>query len=214
MLKNPAHSAQPSESWTVCIYTIHKRHATIAIGFFGSSRTCLSLWLVYHKGMKSLFPRSLRHILLYQTLFAAFMLFSALTGQYAFDLHPCDLCIYQRYPYFAILAFGLLGYRLAQSDKLALSLVILCIVLLLVDSGIAFYHTGVEYGWFAGPDACSNADAGEMTLEQMRAAIMGAPLVTCSQAMAYILGLSMAAWNTMMAFGAAVLSIIAMRKVL
>ncbi|MFW0777538.1 MAG: disulfide bond formation protein B [Rickettsiales bacterium] len=164
--------------------------------------------------MKSLFPRNLKQILLYQTLFAAFMLFSALTGQYVFDLHPCDLCIYQRYPYFAILVFGVLGYMLVKTDKFALSMVILCVVLLLVDSGIAFYHTGVEYGWFEGPDACSNADSGEMTLEEMRAAIMGAPLVTCSQAMAYILGLSMAAWNAMMAFGAAMLSMFAMKKVL
>ena len=32
-------------------------------------------------------------------------------------------------------------------------------------------------------------------LEELRAEIMNAPLVSCSQAMVYILGLSMAAWN-------------------
>ena len=122
--------------------------------------------------MRIPFPRTHRQLLAALALFSAFMLGSALIGQYGFSLYPCDLCIYQR---------------------------------------IACYHTGVEYGWFKGPDACSNT-GGEMTIEEMRAAIMAAPLVTCDQAMAYIFGLSMAAWNAMMAFAAGAATLFRLRK--
>ena len=151
--------------------------------------------------MRIPFPRTHRQLLAALALFSAFMLGSALIGQYGFSLYPCDLCIYQRYPYAAIVAIGLAGWFFVKSRVLLLWLVALCALLLFADAGIAFYHTGVEYGWFKGPDACSNT-GGEMTIEEMRAAIMAAPLVTCDQAMAYIFGLSMAAWNAMMAFAA------------
>lgn len=160
-----------------------------------------------------LWPKTLRTLLLWVGVFAAFMLSSALIGQYGFDLHPCDLCIYQRYPYLAIIIVSLLGGWVIKSPQVVGWLLLLCVALLFVDTGIAFYHTGVEYGWFLGPDACSNDASGEMTLEQMRAAIRNAPLVTCAQAMAYIFGLSMAAWNAAMAFAVAIATLMVRRKI-
>jgi disulfide bond formation protein DsbB len=41
---------------------------------------------------------------------------------------------------------------------------------------------------------------------------MNAPLVSCAQAMAYIFGLSMAAWNAMLSFAAACGTLWLMRK--
>ena len=163
--------------------------------------------------MRFLIPRTFRQLLGVQALFAAFMLTSALIGQYGFNLHPCDLCILQRYPYAAMIGMGALGYYLVRSETLRFWLVLIGMALLFADAGIAFYHTGVEYGWFKGPDACSNTVTGEMTLEDMRAAIMNAPLVTCAQAMAYIFGLSMAAWNAMMAFAAGLATLIMVRRI-
>ncbi len=123
------------------------------------------------------------------------MLATALVGQYVFGLHPCDLCIYQRIPYAAIIAIGVVGGLLVKSQKIRYALVIICALLFLLDASIAGYHTGVELGVFKGPTACSSNSSGEKTLEELRAEIMNAPLVTCAQAMIYVLGLSMAAWN-------------------
>jgi disulfide bond formation protein DsbB len=60
----------------------------------------------------------------------------------------------------------------------------------------------VERGWFKGPDACAAA-AGGGSLEDLRRQIMEAPLVSCDQAMGHVLGLSLAEWNTLAAFGMA-----------
>jgi disulfide bond formation protein DsbB len=142
---------------------------------------------------------TVKSLLLACAAFSAALLGGALVGQYMFDLHPCDLCILQRYPYLAILVISVPAALWMQSRTQKIMLLV-CVVLLFTDAGVAFYHTGVEQGWFKGPDACSaGSSSGEMTLEEMRRAIMNAPLVSCSQAMGYVLGLSLAAWNAMLA---------------
>jgi disulfide bond formation protein DsbB len=124
----------------------------------------------------------------------------ALIGQYGFGLFPCHLCLYQRYPYLAIILLSLASYGWVKSTRLLQMLVVLVGLLFTVDAGIAAYHAGVEKGWFAGPSGCTNRSAGgEQTLEQMMAEIRNAPLVSCDQAMIEVFGLSMAAWNALAA---------------
>ena len=136
-----------------------------------------------------------RKILFLQAIAAALTVSAALVSQYGFHLHPCELCLLQRYPYAVISVVGLLAAMVVKAPKIQLVFVLLCTLIFALDASIAFYHTGVEMNIFAGPDACSNTASGEQTLEEMRAAILNAPLVSCKQAMAYFFGLSMAAWN-------------------
>ena len=145
----------------------------------------------------------LRALLGLLALASAGLLAAALVAQYGFGLHPCHLCILQRYPYALVVALGLVGCVFVRPERAVFGLVLLCGALFLVDAGIATYHAGVEAGIFTGPSGCTSSDTGEQTLEEMRAAIMNAPLVTCDQAMAHILGLSLAAWNALAAFALA-----------
>jgi disulfide bond formation protein DsbB len=147
---------------------------------------------------------NIRNLLLFSAVASALLLGAALVAQYGFNLHPCELCMKQRYPYVAIMAVGLLSAAIYRS-KPAFLAAVLCVLLFLLDGGIAFYHTGVEFGWFPGPADCSNPATGDLTIEEMRRQIMEAPLVPCSQAMAYVFGLSLAAWNAIAAFSLAVL---------
>jgi disulfide bond formation protein DsbB len=137
---------------------------------------------------------NLRLVVMLAGLAAALMLSVALIGQYGFDLYPCELCIYQRYPYAALVLLGVAAFFIRKPSWLK-PMAWLGALLFAVDAGIAFYHSGVELGWFKGLSGCSNDPSQDMTLEEMRAAIMNAPLVTCDQAMIEVLGLSMAAWN-------------------
>ncbi len=147
---------------------------------------------------------SFRGILLLQAAAAFAALIMAFIAQYFFLLHPCELCIFQRYPYAVIIIIAIVGaWRKPQ-----LIPVLICVALFALDAGIAFYHAGVELDIFKGPDGCSNNSSGEQTLEEMRAAILNAPLVSCKQAMAYFLGISMAAWNGIYASFCASLAII------
>ncbi len=143
-------------------------------------------------------------------LFSAAMLTTALISQYGFDLHPCDLCIKQRIPYAFIVFLGVAGFILRNKQHVIRWFVYAAIALLFMDAAIAFYHAGVELGIFPGPSGCSGSGKTGLTLEEMRAEILKAPLVTCDQAMIHVLGLSMAAWNAIAAFGAGIASIFAL----
>ena len=144
---------------------------------------------------------SLRQALAGVAGFSALALGLALVAQYGYGLHPCDLCLYQRVPYGLIMLVGAVGLRVSKPKTQRL-LLALCAALFLADAVIAAYHTGVELGIFTGPSACSGTAKPGQTLEELRAAILHAPLVSCAQAMAYFLGLSMAAWNAIVATGA------------
>lgn len=152
-----------------------------------------------------------RQILLLQAAASAAILSAALIGQYFFALHPCDLCLYQRYPYIMAIIIALIAL-LIKKPQLIKYAVYACILLFIVDAGIATYHAGVEAGVFPGPSACSSSGGGEMTIEELRAQILNAPLVSCDQAMVHIFGLSMAAWNALAAVGLIFFSIITMRR--
>jgi disulfide bond formation protein DsbB len=154
---------------------------------------------------------SMRQLLLVCAVAAAVILGAALVAQYGFGLYPCELCMYQRYPYMAIIALGLFGAFLIKSERWRFALALLCGVLFLTTAGIAFYHAGVEWGIFTGPTACSSAGSPDQTLEEMREALRNAPLVPCDQPMAKILGLSLAGWNAIVAFALALFTFAALR---
>jgi len=140
----------------------------------------------------------LRALLLAAGCTSAAMLCGAWVAQYGFGLHPCELCMAQRYPYMAILVIAAAAC-LIPSPRRQWHAALLCGALFLLDAGIAGYHTGVELGVFKGPSACSGAALSGQSLEEMRRIIMNAALMPCNQPAAYFLGLSMAAWNSMIA---------------
>lgn len=142
-----------------------------------------------------------RQLLLLVAFASAGILGGALIGQYFFDLHPCHLCILQRWPHGLVVALAFAGFAFIKTDKKLRVVLMLCCAILLVGAGIASYHAGVEMGILKGPDGCSADASSEVSLEELRAQISGAALVSCTQAMAYIFGLSMAAWNALISLG-------------
>lgn len=129
---------------------------------------------------------------------SASALAAALIAQFGFGLVPCHLCLLQRIPYAAVIALALAAVYLTANrrwQRLALSSIAL---LFTVGAGLAAYHAGVEAGIFPGPAGCTAQSAAGADLAQLRAEIMGAPLVTCDQAMLHVLGISLAGWNALL----------------
>lgn len=150
----------------------------------------------------------LRHsrLLVGMALVSGLMLCGVLFGQFVIGWHPCHLCFLQRYPYIAIILLAAIGLFVRGKPRAQATLVMLGILCFLITSGIGAYHVAVELQWIEGPSSCSAPDTTGMTLQEMREALRNAPLVSCDQAMAYVLGLSLAAWNFMIALGMAILS--------
>ena len=134
---------------------------------------------------------------------SAVALASAFTAQYVFGLEPCALCIYQRWPYGAAIALGLVA--LATGGRPGALVVGLCGVVFTVDAGIAAYHVGVEQGVFQGLAACTGAGAETPdTIEELKARMLERPPANCADVPWSLFGVSMAGYN---AFYAAALAI-------
>jgi disulfide bond formation protein DsbB len=134
-------------------------------------------------------------------LACASALLAALGFQHLGGLAPCPLCILQRWPHGIALVFGLAaiawpGRALRVATALAASA-------LTAGAVIAFYHAGVEQGWWPGPDTCAVPDPSSMSTDDLLARLQATPVVRCDEIPWSFLGLSMAAWNVPLSLGIA-----------
>ena len=137
-------------------------------------------------------------------LASAAILASALGSQYFGGLHPCELCIWQRWPYVATTVLALAAFVLPRgARRVALALAGL---VFLAGAGIAAFHVGVEQGWWQGLAACGGNLPEARTVEEMRAALMRQPVVRCDEVAWSLFGISMAGWNFLLSIGLAALS--------
>lgn len=120
----------------------------------------------------------------------------ALASQYGLGLKPCILCLYQRGPYtIAALLAGLALWPGLSLPRIRLLLAV-CALAFTINSGIAFFHNGVEQHWWTGTAAClGGGPALPTTPEQMLAQLAGPPAPRCDQIPWTLFGLSMAAYN-------------------
>jgi len=120
----------------------------------------------------------------------------AYISQFGFDLQPCILCLYQRKPFFAIIALASLAIVFFKTEKQQKIALFLCAIFLLINVGIASYHVGVEKKIFRGPSTCSSQNLdGIDDLKKLEAAIFATKAIRCDEPSFVFLTLSMAAWN-------------------
>ncbi|WP_425450302.1 disulfide bond formation protein B [Virgifigura deserti] len=125
----------------------------------------------------------------------------ALLAQYVGGLAPCALCLYQRYAYGAAILFAVIAFLLRDRPALLRLVVGLAGLALLTSAGIGVFHVGVEQHWWAGSSACGGALDPNLSLDELRAQIMNAPVVRCDEVAWSLFGLSMAGYNALYAGG-------------
>ena len=141
----------------------------------------------------------------------ALLLAAALVFQYGFGLAPCVLCIYQRWPYAALIILGAiaLGLGLRKHTKPSAAIIALCALVFFGESVLAAYHVGVEYHWWKSAfEGCStgfNAATGGSILAQIEAT----QAVRCDAVAWSMFGISMAGYNAIIAFGMGVYTLAA-----
>ncbi|MBW8727037.1 MAG: disulfide bond formation protein B [Inquilinus limosus] len=125
---------------------------------------------------------------------------TVLASQYLGGLQPCELCLYQRWPWGAAIALGVLAVVIRPARRVLVGLAGLVILL---GGLLAAYHAGVEYGWFPGFTSCTSAiSAGGGSVASLRDQLLNAPVVRCDVPGFVLFGISMAGYN-------AILSVIA-----
>jgi disulfide bond formation protein DsbB len=135
------------------------------------------------------------------------LLLGALAFQYWGGLAPCKLCIWQRWPHGIAAAAAALG--LFALPALAALIGLLSV---LTGAGIAFYHTGVERGWWPGPTSCSGGgDLSGLSGADLLSTEGAGAIVMCDEVAWEMLGLSMASWNGLASLGLAAVWVLALR---
>jgi disulfide bond formation protein DsbB len=133
-------------------------------------------------------------------LASGFTLLTVLGFQYLGGYQPCELCHWQRYPYVATFALGLVGAAVPAARRLVLAL---CGLLFVVGAGIAAYHVGVEQHWWQGTAACGSTFGPAGSLDELRARLLAQPVVRCDEVAWSLFGISMAGYNFMLSLALA-----------
>lgn len=115
-----------------------------------------------------------------------------------FGYAPCELCLKQRWAYYAAIPLALIVAMLARANPQPARLGLYLLALLWIASMVfGIYHSGVEWKWWAGPDTCTGS-GGLTGLPDL-----SKPAVMCDQAAIRIFGLSLAGWNAVISLALA-----------
>ena len=126
-------------------------------------------------------------------IFIVLILISAYIVEFGLGHKPCKLCVYQRVPYF--LAIFLIAQML-YIKKLEKILLLTLSLLFFVSFILAFYHFGIEQGFFQESIACYTENLqNELTKEQILKKLKQSN-ISCKNVDFRIFGLSLASINS------------------
>ena len=150
----------------------------------------------------NLFP-SRKNFYLIILLISASSILSALYIEFILEYKPCKLCIYQRIPYLAAIFISFIGFNYYKNDNI---LIILTIVFTL-SSIISGYHFGIENNFFDELSSCTNNSLDQLNKEELLETLGKNMPVNCKDATFKILGISLAAINTIFSILIVIISI-------
>jgi disulfide bond formation protein DsbB len=136
-------------------------------------------------------------------------IFGAYFFQYALGYRPCPLCLEQRIAYYVsipLAAMILLGVSVGSSRKVMMLAFVVIAGAMLWNSGLAAYHSGVEWQWWEGPKDCSGPVTNFGTAGGLRDLIQNTRVIRCDEAAWRFLGLSLAGYNVLISLAMAVIA--------
>jgi len=152
-------------------------------------------------------------------LLASLALLGAAHGFERFEgLAPCNLCLKQREAYWAAVAVAAVAtaWTLFSGARRGTPRIAAFLLFLVFTTGAvtAGFHAGGEMGWWALPATCMAG--GAVDLDSLTSLALGTavsePIVACDAVTWRWLGLSMAAWNFLIAVALAGYSLTAAKR--
>ncbi|ABD05210.1 conserved hypothetical protein [Rhodopseudomonas palustris HaA2] len=125
------------------------------------------------------------------------------------DFHPCPLCLEQRYAYYASVPLAaLIAIAARREAPVSLLLAGLAVLALLAlgNAGLAAYHAGVEWKFWAGPSDCSGPVLDLSRAGSLLDQLDKVTVVRCDEAQWRMFGLSFAGYNVLLSLAIAALA--------
>ena len=130
---------------------------------------------------------------------------STLIIQYWLGHEPCRLCLYERIPYFLSILLITKIFFIKKYERITLLILFL---VFMSSTVLAFYHFGIEQGFFSESLACTTGDLSKTLSKEELLQQLKQNSISCKNVSFRILGLSLAAINTIFSL---VLSVIFLR---
>ena len=127
----------------------------------------------------------------------SFILFFAFFVEYKLGHQPCKLCLYERVPYFLsmLLIFKMLFIR--NYEKITL---LLLSIVFIISSLLAFYHFGIEQGFFSESFICEATNLDKNLTKEELLSQLSTTIVSCKDVTFSFYGFSLASINTIFSF--------------
>lgn len=123
----------------------------------------------------------------------------ALFFEYVLGYTPCSLCLDGRQPHYFAMGAALIAGILSREANIGIGVLIflgLCVVAYLAGAGVSFYHAGVEYHWWEGPETCGGGSLVANSLAELQSALEGGVKAPrCDEAAWRLFGVSLAGFN-------------------
>jgi disulfide bond formation protein DsbB len=129
---------------------------------------------------------------------------SALIIQYWLGHEPCKLCLYERIPYFLSILLIIKILFIKKYEKITLLILFL---VFMSSAALAFYHFGIEQGFFSETLACTSGDLSKTLSKEELLEQLKQNTISCKDVSLRILGLSLAAINVIFSLVLSVLFI-------
>ena len=126
-------------------------------------------------------------------VFTSLVLVSAFIIEYQLGHEPCKLCLYERIPYFLSMLLIIKMFFIKKYEKVTL---LILFVVFMSSAALAFYHFGIEQGFFSESFACAVGDLSKTLSKEELLQQLEQNSISCKDVSFRILGLSLAAINT------------------
>jgi disulfide bond formation protein DsbB len=146
---------------------------------------------------------------------AAATLAGAWYMQLVWGIEPCELCLKQRYAYYAVVPVALLlalaASRGAPRPLLVAGLVIVALAAL-GNAGLGVYHSGVEWGFWQGPTECTGPVGNLGSAGSLLERLDTVKVVRCDEVQFRFLGISLAGYNVLISLAMAAIAVLGIRR--
>ena len=126
----------------------------------------------------------------------------ALIIEHTLGHKPCSLCLYERIPYFLAVLLIIYMFFFKKYEKIILFILF---IVFIFSALLAFYHFGIEQSFFRESSVCNVENQIQILSKEQLLKELNKNVVSCKEVTFRILGLSLAAINTILSI---VLSII------
>ena len=126
-------------------------------------------------------------------IFIFFVLISAFVIEHGLGHQACKLCFYERIPYFLSILLILKIFFAKGNEKI---IFLLLSIIFIVSSILAFYHFGIEQGFFKESIACTAKNLSETLTKDEILEQLSQNIISCKDITFTIFGFSLASINT------------------